>query len=165
MIVTFPLKVLDPDAPPVIPPDNAARVATVNVKVPSAKTPSTVSVPAIVKFEAALSVMPPLTVRLFTDCATAIVPPDVFATIVDVPIVKVPALASIDFTVIVEPLAVRTPFEATVRVSVVMGKLDPDVDKVVVPDPPWTVRALATRRPFVAIVNVTVLLPLLNVTL
>ena len=61
--------------------------------------------------------------------------------------------------------AAAAPPAATVRDLAVMGRFDAEVDRVVVPAPPWMRKAFAARRPFAAIVKVTVDDPPLSVTL
>ena len=95
-----------------------------------------VRVPANVRLLANVVEMPALTVRLLTVWVTLILPPELPTTIVEEPTAKEPALLSIDRTVIVEPFVVRAPPAATVRDTVVIGRFDKEVDRVVVPAPP-----------------------------
>jgi len=124
-----------------------------------------VRVPENVRLPVNVVEMPLFTVRLSTVWGRLTVPPDAFTTTVEVPAVKDPALMSTDRTVIVDPFAARAPPAATVNVTAATERLDAEVDKVVVPVPPCTVRTLATRRPFVARVYVAAFGPLLNVRL
>ena len=61
------------------------------------------------------------------------------------------------------PFAVRAPPAPTVNVTARIVRLEPDVESVVLPVPPWIVMLFATR-PRRAIVNVTVDAPPLNTT-
>ena len=124
-----------------------------------------VSVPANVMLPLNVVDTPLFTVRLFTVWVTLTVPPEAFTTRVERPGVKLPALVSTDRTVIVDPFARRTPPVATARVAAASERFDADVDRVVVPVPPWIARVFATRRLFAARVNVTVFEPLLKVRL
>jgi len=160
LTVTFPLKVLVPDAPAVIPPDRAARTAAVRLNVRVAKTPLTVSVPPTVRLEATLRVTPALTVRLLSAWGALIVPPVVPATKVDVPAVNVPADELNDWKVIVEAFAVRVPLEAVVTVPLdVIGRFAAEVVRTAFPVGLgavfWMVRLPERLRPRVDIAYVT----------
>ena len=63
-------------------------------------------------------------------------PPDASTTTVEVPAVKLPAEVSIDRTVTTLPFAIKVPPLATVRVPAPIAKSEPEVLRVVVPEPP-----------------------------
>jgi len=93
-----------------------------------------------VMFEVKVVVMPGFTVRLFRGCGTRIVPPDALTTMTELPAVKAPAEVSIARIVRTLPLARSAPPARTAKVSAVIGRSEPAVVTVVVPEPPWTVR-------------------------
>lgn len=146
---------------------NVAVDAPEDVRFPLNVVVEEVSVraPANVRLPLNVVEIPLLTVRLFTVWGTSTVPPDVPTTIVEVPAANPPALVSMERTVIVEPFALSAPPAPTVRPTAATERFDADVDSVVVPAPPCTVRTFATRNAFAAIVNVTVVAPLLKVAL
>lgn len=158
--VTFPVIVLAPEAPAVMPPARGASEAAVRLNVRVAKTPVTANVPAMVRFDAALNVTLALTERLFRFCGALIVPPDVPATKVDVPGLKVPAEVLKEANVIVEAFAVSVPVDAVAIVPVeVIGRFAAEVVRIVLPVGVgvvfWIVRLPAMLRPRVAIEYVT----------
>ncbi len=112
-----------------------------------------VSVADHVMSDVRVVVMPALTVRLDSVVGTFTVPPDPATTTVDVPCVNVPALVSIEVTVIVLPRAVKRPPEPIVAVVTVIAKFETDVSRVVVEDPSLTCTVPAFK-PRVAIVKV-----------
>jgi hypothetical protein len=125
--------------------------------------PVSISVADHATFEAKVVLTPGSTVSPEMTWGIRMDPPDAFTTTVDAPGVNVPAEVSTDLTVIVLPLAVRTPRLATFNAPALRGRFEPDVLRVVVPEPPRMVIELAIR-PRAAIVNVTVDEPLLNTT-
>src|SRR2546422_3242470 len=145
---------------------NVAAPLEVRLLVPNATVPAFVktSVPVHVRDPVNVVEIAGLTVRLLTVCVRLIEPPDAFTTTVEPPTVNVPRCASIDVTVMVEPLAGRAPPAATTNVTALMRRFEPPVFRVVVPAPPAIVSVPPTSKLFAAIVNVTVEPPELNVT-
>jgi len=96
-------------------------------------------------------------------CGIWIDPPEPLTTMREVPAVNVPKEVSIDLTVIGLPFALRAPPLATINEVALIARLEPDVDRVVVPVPPWIVMLFAAR-PRAAIVKATVDAPLSKIT-
>src|SRR5881396_3588520 len=113
-----------------------------------------VSAPDQVMLETKVVLIPGLTTMSYNVCVT---------TTVDVPAANTPAAVLSERTVRMLALAVSAPPMPTVRAFAMIGRLAPEVVKIVVPEPPWIVMVWATR-PSAAIVNVVVEEPLSNST-
>src|SRR5213594_1770450 len=122
-----------------------------------------VSAPDQVMLEAKVVLIPGLTTTSCRVCVTLMEPPERLTTTVDVPAANTPAAVLSERTVRMLALAVSAPPMPTVRAFAMIGRLAPEVVKIVVPEPPWIVMVWATR-PSAAIVNVVVEEPLSNST-
>lgn len=138
----------------------------VRLLAPNAMVPAFVSVSVPVQAREPANVVETVgfTVRLFTFWEMLTLPPETLTTTVEAPAVNAPRCASIEVTVMVDPLAVSDPPAFTFNVAALIARFEPLVFRVVVPAPPAIVSVPPTSRLLTAIVNVTVATPELNVT-
>src|SRR5437899_9751009 len=98
-----------------------------------------VSAPDQVMLETKVVLIPGLTTMSYNVCVTSTEPPERLTTTVDVPAANTPAAVLSERTVRMLALAVSAPPMPTVRAFAMIGRLAPEVVKIVVPEPPWIV--------------------------
>ena len=125
--------------------------------------PARVRVPDQLRFETNDALIPELTVREWRGCGTFTDPPAALITIKELPAESEPEELSIERTVTVLPFRVSPPPVATKALMAVSESPDPDVSRVVRPEPPWIVIEDATS-PRRVMVKVTVEAPELKIT-